>query len=171
MAPPPLGRAGRVMKQTPQEQRIYANFLPGEITKEGFLGEDTRHIHAIIEEDQRALEGLGITREQIADRLQYFIEEGKKGLESLVDLGNFTTQIRWSRGMLPSPFGDPKRLYHKIVATVFNKTLQQEIRYTQLNVQMIRDHGFFEGKGSVFRLDPEEVVRVLDIHPEPPASE
>ena len=159
------------MKQTPQEKKIYDNFKPGKITKEGFLGDDTRHIHDIIEEDVHTLARLGVTQEQIADRLQYFIEEGKKGLETPVDLGDFTTQVIWRRGMLPSPFGDPKRLYHKIVATVFNKHLNKELRYTQLNVHMIRDHGFFEGKGSVFRLEPEEVVEVLEIKPERSESE
>ena len=158
------------MKQTPQEKQIYENFKPGQITREGFLGNDPRHIHDIIDEDAQALARLGVSTQQIADRLQYFIEEGKKGLESVVDLGDFTTQVRWSRGMLPSPFGDPKKLYHKIVATVVNKKLQKEIRYTQLNVHMIRDHGFFEGKGSVFRLEPEEIVEVLEIPREKPAE-
>jgi hypothetical protein len=159
------------MKQTPQEQKIYDNFKPGKITKEGFLGNDTRHIHDIIEEDMHVLDRLRVSKEQVADRLQYFIEEGKKGLETLVDLGDFTTQVIWRRGMLPSPFGDPKRLYHKIVATVFNKKLNKELTYTQLNVHLIRDHGFFEGKGSVFRLEPEDVVKILDIHPEPSEPE
>ena len=159
------------MKQTPQEQKIYDSFKPGKITKEGFLGDDTHHIHDIVEEDMHTLARLGVTQEQIADRLQYFIEEGKKGLETSVDLGDFTTQVIWRRGMLPSPFGDPKRLYHKIVATVFNKHLNKELRYTQLNVHMIRDHGFFEGRGSVFRLEPEEIVEVLEIKPELSESE
>ena len=156
------------MKETPQEQHLYENFLPGKITLEGFLGDDQRHLHDIIDADQHRLDRLGVTTEQIADRLQYFIEEGKKGLETVVDLGDFTTQVIWRRGMLPSPFGDPKRLYHKIVATVANKKQQREIQYTQLNVQMIREHGFFEGKGSVFRLDPETLVEFLEIAPANP---
>jgi hypothetical protein len=154
------------MKQTPQEKQLYENFKPGKITKEGFLGQDRRHIHDIIEEDAHTVSQLDVTNKQIADRLQYFIEEGKKGLETPVELENYTTQVIWRRGMLPSPFGDPKRLYHKIVATVTNKKLQKTIQYTQLNVHMIRDHGFFEGKGSVFRLEPEELVELLEVFPE-----
>ena len=115
------------MKQTPQEKKIYKNFQPGQITREGFLGNDTRHLHDIIEEDAHTLARLGVSPEQIADRLQYFIEEGKKGLETPVNLGDFTTQVIWRRGMLPSPFGDPKKLYHKIVATVTNNKLQKKI--------------------------------------------
>ncbi|GAK57525.1 hypothetical protein U27_04492 [Candidatus Vecturithrix granuli] len=151
------------MKETPQEKQLHENFMPGKITREGFLGDDTRHVHDIIEDDAHTLAHLSVSREQIADRLQYFIEEGKKGLETVVDLGDYTAHVVWDRGMLPSPFGYPKRLYHKIVATVVNKKLQKEIRYSQLNVHMIRDHGFFEGKGSAFRLEPEEVVEVLEI--------
>lgn len=159
------------MKETPQEHLLYENFLPGKISKDGFLGDDLRHIHDIIADDRRTLERLGVTVEQIASRLQYFIDEGKKGLETPVDLGDFVTQISWDRGMLPSPFAEPTRLYHKIVATVENKRLQKTVRYTQLNVHMIRDHGFFEGKGSIFRLEPEELVTILAIQPAPGQTE
>ena len=154
------------MKQTPQEKKLYESFKPGKITKEGFLGDDSRHIHDIIEEDAHTLSHIGVSREHIADWLQYFIEEGKKGLETPVDLGDFTSLVIWRRGMLPSPFAGAHRLYHKIVATVVNKKLGKEIKYTQLNVHMIRDYGFFEGKGGVFRLEPEVLVEVLEIPPE-----
>ncbi|PID57215.1 hypothetical protein CSB45_08275 [candidate division KSB3 bacterium] len=154
------------MKQSPQDKQLYENFQPGKITKEGFLGNDRRQIHDIIEADERILSQLGVSREQIADRLQYFIEEGKKGIETPVELEGFITTVIWRRGMLPSPFGDPKRLYHKLVATVVNTSQQKELTYTQLNVHMIRDHGFFEGKGSLYRLEPEEVVELLELGPE-----
>ena len=150
------------MKKTPHENSIADNFLPGKITKEGFLGDDPRHVHEIVFEDTRTLSRLNITQEQVADRLQYFIEEGKKGLETKVDLGDYTVQITWSRGLLPCPFGEPK-LHHKIMATVENKRLKKTIKYSQLSVHMIRGHGFFGGKGSIFRLEPDEVVETLDI--------
>ena len=67
-----------MMKQTPQEKKLYENFKPGKITKEGFLGDDTRHVHDIIEEDAHTLAHLEVTTEQIADRLQYFIDAHKK---------------------------------------------------------------------------------------------
>ena len=159
------------MKQIPTEKKILDNFRPGKIIKDGFLGDDTRHVHDIIQDDLLTLSKLGVEVEEIADRLQYFIEEGKKGLETPVDLGDFITQVIWRRGMLPSPFGGPKRLYHKIIATVVNKKRQKEIKYAQLNVHMIREHGFFEGKGSVFRLEPEEIVEVLEISHEEEPSE
>jgi len=150
------------MKQTPLEQKLLDNFKPGKITKDGFLGDDTRHVHDIIKEDLLSLSRLGVAVEAIADRLQHFIEEGKKGLETKVDLGNFTVQISWDRGLLPCPFGEPRR-HHKIIATLFNKKLNKGIKYSQLNVHTIREHGFFEGKGSAFRLEPEELVEFLEL--------
>lgn len=150
------------MKQTPLEKKLIDNFKPGKITKKGFLGDDIRHVHDIIKEDLLTLSRMGIEVEAIADRLQYFIDEGKKGLETKVDLGDFTVQISWDRGMLPCPFGEPK-LHHKINATLYCKNLNKEITYSQLNVHMIREHGFFEGKGSMFRLEPEELVRFLKL--------
>jgi len=149
------------MKETPHEQIVKANFEPGKLSKNGFLGDDDRHIHDIIQADLLTLSSLGITQEVLADKLQYFIEQGKKALEGKVDLGEFEVQIQWSRGALPCPFGEPG-LHHKIVATVSNKKQKRTIKYSQLNVHMIREHGFFEGKGRVFRLEPEEVVKILE---------
>lgn len=150
------------MKPTPLETKLLDNFKPGKITKDGFLGDDTRHVHDIIKEDLLTLSRLGVEAEAIADRLQYFIEEGKKGLETKVDLGNFSVQISWDRGLLPCPFGELRR-HHKIIATLHNKKLDKEIKYSQLNVHMINVHRFFEGKGSMFRLEPGELVTILDL--------
>ncbi|HDP99319.1 MAG TPA: hypothetical protein ENN22_09075 [bacterium] len=150
------------MKETPQEHKIQKNFEPGEISKDGFLGKDNRHIHDIIEADERLLDRLGVTRKQLAERLQFFIDEGKKGLENEVELNHFTVKINWARGMMPCPFGE-KRLHYKIYATVFNNNLNARLHYSQLNVHMIGEHGFFQGKGSKFRLEPEELVRILEI--------
>ncbi|MFZ5515038.1 MAG: hypothetical protein ACOY90_00260 [Candidatus Zhuqueibacterota bacterium] len=150
------------MKPTPHENKIITNFLPGKISMDGFLGTDTRHVHDIIADDNLILERLGVTHEQIADRLQFFINEGKKAIEGEASVNHYRVKTIWSRGMLACPFGEP-RLHHKIVTTVINTKLGQEIVYSQLNVHMIRDHGFFEGKGAKFRVEPERVVRVLEL--------
>jgi hypothetical protein len=153
------------MKMTPEERRVYDNFLPGKISKNGFLGNDARHIHDIIKMDLHTLSSLGLDKEVVAERLQWFIEEGKKGLEGEVDLGEFSVEIRWDRGMGPCPFGEPG-LYPKITAKIVNKDQKKEMRVSQLGVHMIREHGFFGGKGSVFRLEPAEVVRIIGLKTE-----
>jgi len=150
------------MKQHPEEQNIHQNFEPGKISKDGFLGGDTRHIHDIIQEDQRTLSRLGLSREVVAKCLHWVIEEGKKGLEGVVDKDDFTIQVRWARGMVPCPFGE-SGLHHKLMVTLYLKKLRKEIKYTQLSVHMIADHGFFGGKQSTYRLDPEEVGLLVEL--------
>jgi hypothetical protein len=144
------------MKITPQEKRIRKNFLPGTLTKTGFLGTDDRHVHDIIESDLRKLQKLGFTQERVADRLQWFIDEGKKGLEGTVDLNHHTVRVQWQRGMIPCPFGE-RGLHHKLIATVIHKASSEMLRFSQLNVHMIRNHGFFEGEGGSFRIDPDRL--------------
>lgn len=39
------------MKPTPLETKLLDNFKPGKITKDGFLGDETRHIHDIIKKE------------------------------------------------------------------------------------------------------------------------
>ena len=150
------------MKETPEEKKIYENFKPGKLTKEGFLGDDIRHINEIIEEDKRTLSRLGVEPETIADRMQKFIDEGVKGLESTVDLNEFTVRVNWFRGMLPCPFGEPN-LHHKLTAVLRNTALDEEIMFTQLGVHLIGAHCFFMGHGSRFRLEPDELVKFLKI--------
>ncbi|MBN2029176.1 hypothetical protein JW824_02930 [bacterium] len=148
------------MKQTPGEQQLEIRFRPGQITKSGFMGDDTRHIHDIIEADGKVLERFGLKKADIADRLTLFMDEGKKELEGKVDLGEYVVQVHWARGLMPCPFGEPG-LHPKVVVHVFSKASRQEIRYSQLSVHMIRKHGFWGGKGSVFRLEPIDVIRLL----------
>ncbi len=151
------------MQLTPNEKKLRQNFLPGKITKDGFLGSDNRHIHDIIKMDLSVLETNAITKEQVADRLQFFIDEGKKGLGSHINLNDFVVQIQWDRGLMPCPFGD-SGLHHKIIATVTNKETETiVIKYSQLNVHMIREHGFFEGKDSLYRIDPEILISSIFI--------
>ncbi|MBN1894167.1 hypothetical protein JW906_06715 [bacterium] len=148
------------MKLTPGEQKIQGNFLPGVITRDGFLGSDSRHIHDIVLEDARTLERMGLSPGDIADRLQFFLDEGKKGLESPVSSGAFTVQVEWHKGALPCPFGE-SGLHQKIMARLCSKRTGQCIRFSQLNIHLIRKHGFFEGKGSPLRLDPQELAVFL----------
>jgi hypothetical protein len=157
------------MKQTFQEKTKRINFEPGHITKDGFLGTDERHIHDIIRADEMTLARLGIDIDQIAERMQAMIEKGKEGLESPVQSEVYLIQVQWDRGMLPCPFGE-RGLHHKLVVTVSNEKLNRSIRFSQLSVHMIRAHGFFGGKGSLFRIEPEEIVRILDVRPDQSAG-
>jgi hypothetical protein len=140
---------------------IESIFKPGAITRDGFLGKDERSIEQIIREDEDQLIRLNTSRGSIADFLQNLIDEGKNGLEGPVILKNWTVQIQWDRGLLPCPFGDLK-LHPKITASATDRKSKRTIRFSQLTVHLIREHGFFEGKSSPYRLEPEVAVSILN---------
>ncbi len=133
------------------------NFQAGILTKNGFLGSDSRSIEEIIRADQQRLSQSHLENAAVAGELQRFIDEGKKRLEDQVRLGNFKIRVQWDRGMLPCPFAEPG-LHPKITITVCSENTGEEIRYSQLSVHLIRRHGFFGGQGSCFRLEPEKLI-------------
>jgi hypothetical protein len=153
------------MKQSPQLTKIQEQMRPGVITLDGFLGNDTRNLIDILIEDDGRVRRMGLTHQQIAQRMQYFRNAGLDGLGEFISTDDhFEVRVDSVRGKLPSPFGGPG-MYEKINTTVHNKKLDQEITYTDLHIHFVRDHGFYEGKGSPFRINPEDLVRVLEVTP------
>lgn len=154
------------MKQTPEYDAIQHQMLPGIITLEGFLGTDTRHLIDILSDDDGAVHRAERTHTQIAERMQYFRNAGMPGLGEFISLDKrFDVRVDSVRGKLPSPFGGPG-MYDKVNTTVVNKILGKEITFTDLHIHFVRDHGFYEGKGSPFRLEPLELIEVLEVPPQ-----
>ena len=153
------------MKQSPIMDKIQQNMQPGVITLDGFLGNDDRNLIDILEEDDAEVKRLGYTHEAIANRMVELKEAGKKGLGEFTTVEpHFEVRVDSVRGKLPSPFGGPG-LYSKTNTTVRNKKLKREITYTDLNIHLIRKHGFYEGKGFPFRMEPKKLIEILEIEP------
>lgn len=155
------------MKQTPEYQAIQQQMAPGVITLDGFLGTDTRNLIDIIRADEVRVHALNVTHEAIAERMQYFRDAGLDGLGEFLKVdGTFEVRVDSVRGKLPSPFGG-RGMYEKVNTTVRNLTNEREVTYTDLHIHFVRDHGFYEGLGSPFRLEPADLVAALDV----PSSE
>lgn len=153
------------MKQTPQMQRVQNNMRPGAITLDGFLGSDTRNLGDILIEDDAEVKRMGLTHEEIASRMNELREEGKEGLGEFITVPpHFEVRVDSVRGKLPCPFEHPG-LFPKTNITVRNTRLGREITYTDLQIHLIEAHGFYEGKGSRYRIDPRELAELLEIEP------
>ncbi|ORC35324.1 hypothetical protein B4O97_09110 [Marispirochaeta aestuarii] len=151
------------MKQTQQMKRAQANMAPGVLTLEGFLGRDQRHLLDIIIEDEAAVQRLDVSHEAIANRMQFLRDGGAKGLGEFVTVEpGILVRVDSVRGKLPCPFED-QGLFEKTTTTVRNEKHGREISYSDLHIHLIREHGFYEGKGFAFRLDPEALVEVLEV--------
>lgn len=153
------------MKQSEQTKRIHENMKPGVISLSGFLGNDTRELQQIIEEDNGIVSRMDLTHADIAARMQEFRNAGSAGLgEYITVFSRFEVRVESVRGKLPCPFGDPG-IFPKTNITVRNTRSGREITFTDLNIHMIREHGFYEGHGSPFRLNPEDLAAILEPAP------
>ncbi len=151
------------MKQTPEFDRIQEQMKPGVIALDGFLGNDKRKLIDIIASDNTKVRKLNRTHADIAAKMVHFKELGEAGLGEFITLDDhFEVKVESVRGLLPSPFGGPG-MYGKINTTVVNKKLDRQIVYTDLHIHFIKDHAFYEGKGSPFRLEPEDLVEILEV--------
>lgn len=149
------------MKETPLEQKIAKRMQPGVITLGGFLGDDPRHYHEIIEDDEKTLESYGKTAEEIADRMQYFTDLSWTSYDTPQLIENvYQVETEVVRGKIPCPFSHPG-VYRKAITVFTNTKLGITVQWTSLSLHMIREHHFFEGKGSAFRLDPELLIKAL----------
>lgn len=149
------------MKQTPEEKNIQKLMQPGSLSLEGFLGNDNRHYHDIIKEDLLLLERMGITKEQVADKLQAITDQAFESYDGTLDLEDgITVEYVSVRGKVISPFKGQKPAPKGFI--VYNDPGREiRLRWSPLNIQMIRDYGFFEGKGSANRLDPVLICKAL----------
>ena len=150
------------MKQTVQMQKAQERMAPGVITRDGFLGEDRRDLGDILLTDDASVKALGLEHEALARRMVELRDAGMAGLGEFVDVApHFEVRVDSVRGRLPCPFGDPG-IFPKTNITVRNRRTGREITYTDLHIHLVRVHGFYEGRGSPYRLEPKNLAEVLE---------
>lgn len=151
------------MKQTVQMQKAQQRMAPGVITRDGFLGDDRRPLVDILIADEAAATALGLEHPRIAARMSELREAGMAGLGEYREVApHFEVRVDSVRGRLPCPFGDDG-VFPKTNVTVRNRRTGREITYTDLHIHLIRAHGFYEGRGSPYRLEPKDLAEVLEI--------
>lgn len=154
------------MKQNPSESAVRERMAPGTLTLDGFLGSDERPLDDIISADMDVLADAGVSREAIADLLDEIHEAADANQEAPATLynGAVTAQTIEVRGRIPCPFGDG-HLAHKAVIDI--RASGCELRITPLSIHMLREHGFLQGRGAEFRLDPKVLLELyMQVRPE-----
>jgi hypothetical protein len=151
---------GAKVKTNPAESAIRERMSAGALSLEGFLGSDSRTIEEIIAEDAAKLEAAGASRVELGAFLQKIHEAADAGLETEVSLfdGRLTVQMHEGMGRIPCPFACGKVCHKGIIHVRCDK---EELLLTPLQIHMIAEHGFFQGKGSPFRLEPTVLVKMM----------
>ena len=150
------------MKQSPRDKKLEEVLRSTKLVAGGFMGTDTRHPIEIIEQDIVALEELGVTAAQVAERMTELTELAKPRLGNWIDSATLKLRVKSEdyKGKLVCPWPHPG-LFDKRITTVEHLKSGKQISWTDLNIHMIAEHGFFEGKGAFFRIEPEEIVSIL----------
>jgi len=154
------------MKMSPEYTKAQENMQPGEITSDGFLGDDTRPIVDIIQADENEMSKLGVSFDDAVSRMRYLLREGRKGLEEPVTVGDrWIVRVSEARGFLPSPFEDG--IFRKVNAEVEHapegKVTGDQLLYSELSLHLMEKYHFLQGKGSPFRIEPHAVKKVLEL--------
>ncbi len=123
------------MKQSPQEKAQQERLNASRFSAEGFMGTDRRPVDEIVAADRRAREAQGAPLELAP------------GIEA---------RHYEAMGRMPSPFpGDgvfPKG------ETRIEWSDGRCARATALGIALIERHGFFQGRGSPYRIEPEQAA-------------
>ena len=149
------------MKETQKESRVRARMMPGVTTLNGFIGKDKRSLSEIIAADEKELQNLNRSIEEIAARMQYFTDTSFATFDGKITIDEiYEVETEVTRGKLACPYAH-SGLIRKTTTMLTNTSNGITVSWTSMNIHLIEEHGFFEGKGSAFRLDPEVLVKAL----------
>ena len=146
----------------PNVEQLEKLMRPGISSQGGFLGSEEKLVN-LLAEDESAVKNLGITHEQIAARIEYFIRAvGYPSREGKVIDSNFRVSGITYRGIQECPWKDSGN-YSNLDFVITNLRLNESLPFPGLIVHLIRMHHFYEGRKSPYRVDPELAARILVI--------
>jgi hypothetical protein len=149
------------MKESPRMQRLDDVLRSSRLVAGGFMGSDTRSADEIINDDAVRMAGLAVTTDEIASRMRQITKKARGGLGTWVRIdNNLRAMVHDAKGRLTCPWPHPGE-FDKTVTTVGRIDSPDAIRWADLNIHMIAEHGFFEGRGSPFRIEPDKLIRII----------
>jgi hypothetical protein len=149
------------MKQSPQDKNLEQVLRSGKLTIGGFMGADLRRIHEIIAQDTASLIKLGYSCSQIARRLQELRDTARPELGNWVKISKvLLVKSEDYKGLIVCPWPHAGG-FEKRITTAQRLDTNQSASWSDLNIHLIKEHHFFEGKGSFFRIEPQEMVNVI----------
>ncbi len=150
------------MKQSPQDKTITQRMQPGVYSRDGFLGEDSRPLADILDTDRSVVEALGVTHQRLSQRMAEVLMQAMAGCGAPVKIGEHLTAVyREAMGRIPCPFGDG--LHAKGQVELTDGRTGKILTFTPLSVHMAGEHGFYQGRGSRYRLEPAELCEIFDL--------
>ena len=153
---------GRSIADLEKDMRPGAEFPFG--SNAGFLGPEEKLLEVLAADNQYVVDELGLTHQELAKHLHAM---GTIGLWKQTEEVEFTYRGRRFKvkagptsGTQPSPFRDGTNSGNNV--TVHNLDNGKKLEYALLVPYMIERYGFYEGKGTSYRVEPKQVVELFD---------
>jgi hypothetical protein len=151
--------AGRSIADLEKDMR------PGALSGKGFLGKDERLLDVLAEDNDYVVGKLGMSHQELARHLHLLgavavKHASGKPLEIAYHGRKLRIRAAISRGYQNSPFKDGTKTNCYI--TLENLGTGKKLGYSLLLPFMIERYGFYEGKGTPYRVEPKAVLAVFD---------
>jgi len=137
---------------------------PGVLSTAGFLGKDEKLLDVLVADNRLVVDELGLTHQQLARPLRVLgaVARTEPGKSKVVTYGGrrFRIQATLYRASVRSPFEDGTGT--NCVVTIHNLANDKKLTYSLLVPEMVERYGFYEGKGTRYRLEPRSIIEVCD---------
>jgi hypothetical protein len=151
------------MKKAPGDSLLHERLGPTKYSAQGFLGSDPRQIDEIIADDGRTCQDWGTAPAQIADALDAVFARAEAKFGAVVAISASISAVHAdAKGFIPSPFPG-EGTFQKGETIITNSATKEIFRVTRLSIHLIRNHGFFQGLGSKYRIEPERIALTLGL--------
>ena len=147
---------GRPIEELEREMR------PGAASTQGFLGREEKLLDVLAADNQYVVDQRRLTHPQLARALRALAAAGLKrpGQEFLYHGRRYSVSFRFYRGYQDSPFRDGTKANSE--AVVRNLTNGKTLEFSLLVPDMIERYGFYEGRGTPYRVEPREILALCD---------
>ena len=151
--------AGRTIKSLEKDMR------PGVLSRLGFLGKDESLLEILAADNRFVVETKGLTHQELGKHMHIVgAVAAKHGLEKPYEFLYHGKKFKATGKSFPnfvdSPFEDGTRANHAVV--IWNVATGKTISYSLLVPHLIERYGFYEGKGTAYRVEPREILEVFD---------
>ncbi|NLD03089.1 MAG: hypothetical protein GX674_07255 [Clostridiales bacterium] len=143
------------MKENPIDSKVRQDM------QERFLGSDTRLIAQIIESDEAELRAAGLGADELARAMRRLTEKGMESLGEEVQADGFLVRVEEYMGQIGCPFKHAVREAKRNTTAVDPRG--RVMTWTDMSIHLIERHGFFQGEGSDYRLEPLELAEFLGL--------
>jgi hypothetical protein len=157
---------GRAIAELEKDMRPGAKSEVGSTA--GFLGPDEKLLDVLAADNRYVVDERGLTHQELAKHLHAIGSIGRWQVwqhrrfeyEFVYHGRRFKATTLISRGFQPSPFRDGTQSGTDV--TVENLDTGKKLKYGLLVPYMIERYGFYEGKGTSYRVEPSKVLEVFD---------